>query len=115
MVDIQINGTSFPIAPITYEIGRADLDSEDSGRSAETGVMIRYPIRKGVFKIELTFRGTAAQIKSIENLVVPTSFSVTFPYLGDTWTKTMYAGDRAAAKVRTRDDWWDFSVNLIEY
>ena len=116
----SINGTALPIAPKAdsgYNVTTQDLDSESSGRSAETGVLLRYPIRQGVYKIALAFRGRNTDIRKIKDLIAPVRLTVKF-YDLDRWvTKDMYVGDRTQKllPVVGQEGWSDFSFNLIEY
>lgn len=90
----KINSSAPAIEPFKYDVTRSDLYSDSSGRSAETGTMLLYPIRSGVYKIELEYQGNAAEISAIEQLISGTTFSVEFLYNDSYVTKTMYKGDR---------------------
>ena len=115
-----INGTALPCAPVTpngYSVTTSDLDSSASGRSAETGVLMRYVIRKNVHKISLSFRGPAADIRAIRELVSPTRLTVVFWDLTEWKTAYMYVSDRSVKllPVPGQTGWYDLSFNLIEY
>jgi len=81
-----------------YNVQKSDLYSDSTTRSAETGVLIPYLIRRDVYTLELNYIGTAAEIHEIEQIIAPTGgvrqYSVEF--LDDTSyvTKTMYPSDR---------------------
>lgn len=115
----SINGAILPIQPQHggYNVITSDLDSESSGRSAETGMLLRYVIRQGVYKIELSFRGKAADIRAIKDMIAPARLSVKFWDI-DRWVTTdMYVGDRSQKllPVIGQEGWYDLSFNLIEY
>lgn len=100
MVAIRyINDTAPPIEPAQdgYKVNKADLYSDATGRSAETGKLLQYLVRKNVYTIELTYQGTVAQIAGIEALIDGTNLKVEF--LDDSYTtyktKYMYPSDRA--------------------
>jgi hypothetical protein len=116
----SINGTSLPRAPQSpngYSVTTSDLDSDSSGRSAETGKLIRYTIRKGIYKIALSFRGPAADIRAIRDIIAPNSLTVVFWDIDRWQTATMYVSDRSTKllPVPGQSGWFDLSFNLIEY
>lgn len=115
----SINGTALPLQPQNggYSVTTSDLDSDSSGRSAETGKLLRYVIRQGIYKIELSFRGQASDIRAIKDMIAPARLSVKFWDI-DRWvTADMYVGDRSQKllPVYNCEGWYDFSFNLIEY
>lgn len=80
-----------------YNVTKSDLYSDSTGRSAETGRLISYLIRKDVYTIELEYIGTAAEIALIESKIAPSlsrQISVEFLDNGSYVTKTMYPSDR---------------------
>lgn len=83
------------LEPMNYGITKSDLYSDKSGRSAESGDMLLYPIRTDVYSIELEFVGTAAEIKHIQSLIVGGDFLVVFLDEGDYVSRYMYASDRS--------------------
>lgn len=109
----SINGTALAVQPLRDGFGviESDLLSDSSGRSAETGETIRYLIRKGVFKLNLKFKGTRAEIAQVNGLVSSFTQSVQFNYLGEHYTVTMYPGDR---NVLDNGELAELSVNLIQ-
>lgn len=115
----SINGAELPISPTTdgYTVTVYDIDSENSNRSAETGVLIRYIIRKDTYKIELAFRGSAENIRSLRDMISTSSLTVVFWDI-DRWvTKNMYCSDRSQKllPVPNCNGWYDFSFSLVEY
>ena len=65
-----VNNTAPGIEPVQngYKITKSDLYSDNTGRSAETGAMLRYLIRSNVVSIELQYEGTESEISGIETL-----------------------------------------------
>lgn len=115
-----INGQALPRQPSSpngYSVTVSDLDSSSSGRSAETGVLLRYTIRQGVYKISLSFRGPAADIRAIRELIAPASLTVVFWDIDRWQTAAMYVSDRSTKMlpVPELNGWYDLSFNLIEY
>lgn len=113
----SIDGQELPIAPTGYDVTIQDIDSDSTGRSAETGELIRHVIRQGVYKIDLKFSGHAYDIKAIRNLVSGISFSVVFWDLDEWHTATMYVSDRSMTLLHTpyKDGFYDLSFSLVEY
>lgn len=97
-----INGTNMAAklqpAKEGYSVQKSDLYSDSTTRSAETGVLIPYLIRRDVYTIELHYVGTAAEIHEIEQIIAPTGGTRQYQveFLDDTSyvTKTMYPSDR---------------------
>lgn len=90
-----------------YNVAKSDLYSDSTGRSAETGALIAYIIRRNVYTIELEYVGTAAQIAQIEALIdnAPARrYSVEFLDNGTYVTKTMYPSDRQKSTEIIIDD-----------
>lgn len=79
-----------------YRLRKSDLYSDATGRTAETGKLLSYIIRKDVCTIELEYRGTADQIAEIESIIAPVTrqYSVEFLDNGSYITRTMYPSDR---------------------
>ena len=79
-----------------YSVTKSDLYSDSTGRSAETGKLIPYIIRKDVYTIALEYVGTAAEIALIESKLVTNSRQISVEFLdnGSYVTKTMYPSDR---------------------
>lgn len=116
----SINGTALPIDPIInngFSVTTSDLDSEASGRSAETGILLRYVVRSGVYKISLSFRGQASDIAAVRTLVSPALLHVVFWDLTEWKEADMYVSDRSVKllPVVGQNGWYDLSFNLIEY
>lgn len=82
------------IEPIKCSITRSDLYSDATGRSAETGKLLQYPIRLGLYSIDLEYYGTDSEIADIERLISGAQLTVNFIYNGSQVTATMYPSDR---------------------
>lgn len=116
-----INGTrTFEpvIEPSSYSIQKSDLYSDATGRSAETGMLLAYPIRRNVYTIQLEYYGNGAEIRQIENMIDNSSLEVFFWDNEDYITKVMYPSDRektAEIVSRNRQGMYSLSFSLIEY
>ena len=116
-----INGTrTFEpvIEPSSYSIQKSDLYSDATGRSAETGMLLAYPIRQNVYTIQLEYYGNGAEIRQIENMIDNSSLEVFFWDNEDYITKVMYPSDRektAEIVSRNRQGMYSLSFSLIEY
>ncbi|MDE5946344.1 MAG: hypothetical protein K2G63_03410 [Oscillospiraceae bacterium] len=113
----SIAGHELPIAPTGYNVTVQDIDSDSTGRSAETGELIRYVIRQGVYKIDVEFRGHSSDIKFIRNLVSGIQFRVIFWDIDEWHTALMYVSDRSMSMLPTPyiDGYYDLSFSLVEY
>ena len=121
MALITVGTTALP-NPSEYSVSRADLDSDNTGRT-ESGVLHRDRVRAGVYKIQAKFNVTKAELKTITDAVAAASFAVTFfdPTTSSDPTKTMYVGDRAARlskyvdEAAPADSYWELTLDLIEF
>lgn len=118
----SVNGKAPKIEPDTFDVSLFDLYSDSTGRSAETGEMIAHLIRSDIYKIELTYTGSASQIREIREIYSLSksrmSLSVKFLDLDEYVTKTMYTGDRTQNTLRYTklgDGRFSLSFSLTEY
>ena len=110
----QQAGTPLAVQPLRdggYIVTNTDLVADGSGRSAETGVAIRYPIRTGVFKISLKFKGLPTDIAQVNGLVSAFAQEVKFWYAGAWQIVNFYPGDRT---LTDNGEIAELSVNLVE-
>lgn len=118
MVAIRtVNNTAPVIEPTKdgYKITKGDLYSASTGRSSETGHLMRYLIRANVTTIELQYVGTESQIASIESLYSAQTLSVEFRDNGSYITKSMYPSDRVKDTESLKQKGKvKFSVSLVE-
>lgn len=112
----SINGFTPPIEPLSFVITKSDLYSDSTGRSAETGVLLQYPIRFGVYSLALEYQGNDAEIAAVENLISGSSLTVVFLDNGTYMTKEMYPSDRenTTEKIINGVGRHRLSFNLIE-
>lgn len=109
----SIDGVELAVQPLSdgYQVTESDLVSSDSGRSAETGKVLRYPIRLGTYKLTLKFKGTCEEIAQVNSLVSRFEQQVNFSYCGVTKQALMYPSDR---NITCNGITAELSVNLIE-
>ena len=105
-----------------FDVSTFDRYSDSTGRTSETGEMIANLIRSDIYKIELTYTGSASQIRAIRDLYSISgnkiSLEVEFLDLDKYITKTMYAGDRTQSTLRYTklgDGRFSLSFSLTEY
>ena len=113
----KVNNTAPGIEPVQngYKIVKSDLYSDNTGRSSETGEMLRYLIRSNVVSIELQYEGTESEISGIESLYSPGTLSVEFRDNGSYVTKNFYPSDRVKDVESLKSlGRVKFSVSLIE-
>lgn len=121
MALIKIGSTSLP-DPVKYSVTLQDIDSENTRRT-EAGTMTRDRVRAGVYKIQVAWKVTKTQLKTITDAISPAQFSVTFfdPTTSTNPTKYMYSGDRTGKLILLKDpnnpgeSLWELSTSLIEY
>ena len=82
------------IEPLKCSITRSDLYSDSTGRSAETGKLMQYPVRMGLYSIDLEYLGSDSEIADIERMINNSQLTVTFIYNGNQVTAVMYPSDR---------------------
>lgn len=113
----SVNTTAPGIEPVQngYKIVKSDLYSDNTGRSSETGEMLRYLIRSNVVSIELQYEGTESEISGIESLYSPGTLSVEFRDNGSYVTKSFYPSDRVKDVESLKSSGRvKFSLSLIE-
>lgn len=115
-----INGTAKiepNIEPISYSIQKSDLYSDATGRSAETGVLLAYIIRKNIYTIKLEYYGNDGEIDYIEKMINNSFLEVTFLDGTQYVTKNMYPSDRdkTAEIIQNGKGMYSLSFSLIEY
>lgn len=103
--------------PSEYSIQKSDLYSDSTGRSAETGVMLAYLVRRNIYTIQLKYCGNDKEISDIEKMIDNTVLEVTFLDGGSYKTKTMYPSDREknAEIIRDKKGIYSLSFSLVEY
>lgn len=99
MPALQIGGLTMPAPDInSMDIIYQDLDSENTGRGEETGIMIRERVRSNVRKfvpVWSVLKGS--DLTTIMSAIADETFTVTIldPRTGASSTMSMYAGDRS--------------------
>jgi hypothetical protein len=117
MATIKINGSEMP-EPFSFQWDIEDLDSENSGRTAD-GKMSRDRI---AVKVKLSVKWVqldSSKISKILNAVKDKFFTVTYPdaLLGTVTTKTFYVGSRSAPMYTNKDGkpiWESIEMNFTE-
>lgn len=101
-----------------YTVTKSDLYADSTGRSAESGVMLTYPIRRDVYSLALEYVGKAPQIREIEQLFAGASrqYQVTFLDNDQYVTANMYPSDRtkATTAIVGNDIYMKLSVSLVQ-
>lgn len=112
-----INGGILPFAPTKMTITKSDLHSDSSKRSAETGRLLLYLIRRNIHTIELEFLLDENQKELLENLIEGggSSFIVQFDENGEKRSLNMYSSDRKVEVQGTQNSRkYMISFSLIE-
>lgn len=98
---ISINGKSPPAEPMKMTISKSDLYSDSTKRSAETGTLLMYLIRRNIYTLELEYLLDTVQTKELESLIDSTKLSVKFFDGDEEKLKNMYPSDRTKEPVGT--------------
>lgn len=112
----SINGVAPAVQPLSdgYSVLTSDLVSSASGRSAETGKVLRYLVRANTYKLMLKFKGKTADIASVYAQIKAFTLTVCFydpTVTGGYVTADFYSGDPT---FTPKGDVAELSVNLIE-
>lgn len=112
----SINGVAPAAQPLSdgYSVLTSDLVSSASGRSAETGKVLRYLVRANTYKLMLKFKGETADIASVYAQIKAFTLTVCFydpTVTGGYVTADFYSGDPT---FTPKGDVAELSVNLIE-
>lgn len=101
-----------------YTVTKSDLYADSTGRSAESGVMLAYLIRRDVYSLALEYVGKAPQIREIEQLFAGASrqYQVTFLDNDQYVTANMYPSDRTktTTAIVGNDIYMKLSVSLVQ-
>ncbi len=113
---VSINGTAPPAEPMSMTIGKNDIYADSSGRSTETGTMLLYPIRTGIYTLELEYILDTEQCRILEQLIRGTELTVKFYDGDDLITANMYSSaSRSKEILGTADSRkYRLSFSLIE-
>lgn len=105
----------------SLDVSYDDLDSENSGRGEETGIMIRERIRTNVRKYPMKWSAIkGSELATLNAAIAGEQFSVTIldPVSGSDQTITMYAGSRSSRCIMPASTYADsvfsLSVQFIE-
>lgn len=112
---LTINNTDVGLVPVKMDITKSDLYSDSSERTAETGRLLLYLIRRDVYTLDLEFLGRESEISALEELISGISLDVRFTENGNILRKTMYPSDRTKTPVGTENSRkYRLSFSLIE-
>ena len=111
-----INSVAPAVQPLRdgYQVITSDLLSSGSGRSAETGITMRYKVRANVYKLQLKFKGKVADVASVLAQIRAFTLTVEFydPAVTNSYvTANFYSGDPT---FTTNGETAELSVNLIQ-
>lgn len=117
---LKINGVAMP-TPKAYSIQRSDLDSDGTTRD-EAGYLKRDRVRADTYKVICEWRVQEPDLQKLNTYLSKEKFKAEI-YDGTTGrylNLTAYASsDRTSTLVlpepNPKDNWWDFSCNIIQY
>lgn len=112
---ISVNDIPMPCEPMSMTITKSDLYSDSSNRSAETGMLMLYPIRYGVVTIDLEYLLTEEQAAELEKIISGSNLKVEYYDNGEISKKTMYPSDRSKQLVGAAGDRkYSMTFSLVE-
>ena len=121
MYFIKINGNVLP-TPFYYSVSSKDIDSSDSGRSDETGVVHRNRIRHSVKTCDVKWRIPGSSLGQLETDLSGELLEVSLldPCSAGYVDCDMYAENMRADFYQHQNgsetaSWWEISCRLTEY
>lgn len=122
MFTLKIGGVTMPVPDLeSLDVSYDDLDSENSGRGEETGIMIRERIRANVRKYPMKWSAiNGSELATLTAAISAEQFTVILldPITGADATMTMYAGTRSPKCIMPAssyaDSMYSLSVQFIE-
>ncbi len=121
MYFLKVDDVALP-TPTYYRVGTADIDSSDSSRSDETGVMHRKRVRAGVKTCEVkwTLNGSQADALHVSLAEPVLSVSLLDPAACGYYSCEMYAKELKSVFYQqqngsTSGSYWEISCRLVEY
>ena len=121
MYFLAINNKIMPV-PSYYRVDNDDIDSTDSKRSDETGLMHRRRLRKGVRTCEVKWILDGTSVKGVyTDLSEPVlTVSLLDPAAASYADCEMYAKHLTSVFYQQQNasetkSWWEISCTLVEY
>lgn len=121
MYFLKINGKELP-TPSYYAVDSDDIDSADSRRSDETGIMHRRRLREGVRVCAVKWILNGAQTAELQALLSETELAVTMldPSAAEYYECTMFASELKSVFYQQQNgspyaSYWEVSCRLTEY
>ncbi len=121
MCFLAVNGTALPV-PSYYRVDNDDIDSADSKRSDETGMMHRRRLRNGVRTCEVKWILDGMSAKGLcEDLSEPLlAVTLLDPASAGYVQCDMYAKNLTSVFYQQQNgsetkSWWELSCTLVEY
>lgn len=121
MYFIRINGTVLP-TPFYYSVTSRDIESSDSGRYDETGIVHRNRVRHGVKVCDVKWRIPGSSLSPLNTQLADTLLHVNMldPATGGYVSCDMYAESVKSdfyqhQNMSETSSWWEISARLVEY
>lgn len=121
MFFLKINGKELP-TPSYYAVDSDDIDSADSRRSDETGIMHRRRLREGVKVCTVKWILNGAQTAELQALLSETELEVTMldPSAAEYYECVMFASELKSVFYQQQNgspfaSYWEVSCRLTEY
>lgn len=121
MYFLKVNGETLP-TPSYYAVDSDDIDSTDSRRSDETGIMHRRTLRSGVKTCTVKWILNGAQTAALQSLLSGTELQVTMLDPSDMGycQRTMFASELKSVFYQQQNgspgaSYWEVSCLLTEY
>ncbi len=121
MVFVSIGGVALP-TPTYYSVETRDIDSSDSGRADESGVVHRNVVRSGIKICDVKWKVNGSDAATIHSkLSAPKLSAVIFdPAACTTYSCEMYADNLKSSFYQHQNgsslsSYWEISCRLTEY
>ena len=121
MYFLKINGAQLPV-PYYYSVTSRDIESSDSGRSDETGVMHRNRVRHSVRTCDVKWRIPGSGLGELNVKLADALLRVSMldPATGGYVELDMYAKDIRSDFYQHQNaheltSWWEISCRLEEF
>ena len=121
MVFVSIGGTALP-TPTYYSVETRDIDSSDSGRADESGVVHRNVVRSGIKICDVKWKVKGSDAATIhKKLSAPVLEATIFdPEACSSYSCEMYADNLKSSFYQQQngsstESYWEISCRLTEY
>lgn len=121
MVFLSIGGVALP-TPTYYSVETRDIDSSDSGRADESGIVHRNVVRSGIKICDVKWKVNGSDAATIHSKLSDPILSATIfdpktcaPYSCDMYADNLKSSFYQQQKGSPSESYWEISCRLTEY